>query len=81
MAFIETTPPEDAEGPLRELYDAARRRAGRVYKILQVQSLNPAALGASVQLYLTLMFGSSPLSRLEREALAVATSRANDCFY
>lgn len=81
MAFIETTPPGRAEGKLRKLYEAAIQRAGRVYKIVQVQSPNPDALASSMHLYRTLMFGESPLTRIEREALAVVTSRANDCFY
>ncbi|HET7855940.1 MAG TPA: carboxymuconolactone decarboxylase family protein, partial [Gaiellaceae bacterium] len=31
--------------------------------------------------YRMIMFGDSPLSRAEREAIAVAVSAANDCFY
>ncbi|HBK80373.1 MAG TPA: hypothetical protein DDZ83_12030 [Nitrospinae bacterium] len=32
-------------------------------------------------LYLTLMHGESGLSRIEREFIAVAVSKANGCFY
>ena len=49
--------------------------------ILASHSLNAAALEAHLQLYQTIMFGESPLSRTEREAIAVAVSAANDCFY
>jgi putative ABC transport system ATP-binding protein len=42
--------------------------------ILASHSLNEAALEAHVQLYRTIMFGDSPLSRPEREAIAVAVS-------
>jgi alkylhydroperoxidase family enzyme len=49
--------------------------------ILASHSLNAAALEAHVRLYRTIMFGGSPLSRAEREAIAVAVSAANDCFY
>jgi alkylhydroperoxidase family enzyme len=49
--------------------------------ILASHSLNEAALEAHLQLYRTIMFGDSPLSRTEREAIAVAVSAANDCFY
>ncbi|MEX2048322.1 MAG: carboxymuconolactone decarboxylase family protein [Gemmatimonadota bacterium] len=49
--------------------------------ILASHSLNPAALEAHQALYRTIMFGSSPLSRAEREAIAVAVSAANDCHY
>ena len=81
MAYIETTPPEKAEGPLADIYAAAIQRAGRVYEILRVQSANPPVLEASMQLYTQVMRGQSPLTRVEREAIAVAVSRANDCFY
>ncbi|HUP33616.1 MAG TPA: carboxymuconolactone decarboxylase family protein [Gaiellaceae bacterium] len=49
--------------------------------ILASHSLNPAALDAHIGLYRTIMFGESPLSRAEREAIAVAVSAANDCHY
>jgi len=81
MAYIETIDPEDARGPLRNEYDAAIGRAGRVYRILQVQSLNPETLHRSIGLYLASMHGPSGLARAEREMLAVVVSRANDCFY
>jgi len=81
MAFIETIPPDRAEGRLAKIYDAARKRAGRVFQILQVQSQNAPVLTASMGLYQAIMFGESPLSRVEREAMAVVVSRTNDCFY
>jgi alkylhydroperoxidase family enzyme len=46
-----------------------------------VQSLNPAALAASMQLYLASMHGPSGLSRADREMLATVVSWANHCFY
>ena len=49
--------------------------------ILRSHSLNPEALAAHLRLYRTIMFGESPLSRVEREAIAVAVSAANDCHY
>ena len=53
----------------------------QVANILASHSLNADAVDAHVRLYRTIMFGDSPLSRVEREALAVAVSAANDCFY
>jgi alkylhydroperoxidase family enzyme len=81
MAWIDTIGPDEARGPLKDIYDAAIRRAGRVYQILRVQSQNAEALRASLQMYLTLMFGPSPLTRAQREMLAVVVSRANLCRY
>ena len=81
MAWIRTIDVASASGRLRELYDAAVKRAGRVFQILRVQSQNAEALDRSLELYKMLMFGASPLSRRQREMLAVVTSRANDCHY
>jgi alkylhydroperoxidase family enzyme len=49
--------------------------------ILASHSLNAEALAAHEHLYRTIMFGESPLTRSEREAIAVAVSAANDCHY
>lgn len=81
MTHIRTVPPESASGLLKRIYDAAVARAGRVFNILRVQSLNPPALQASMDLYKVVMHGRSPLSRAERELIAVVVSQANDCFY
>lgn len=53
----------------------------RMANILASHSLNEPALKAHYALYRTVMFGASPLSRAEREAIAVAVSAANDCHY
>lgn len=81
MSWIQVVRPAAATGRLRELYDAAIARAGRVFQILQVQSPNPRALETSLELYKALMHGPSPLSRRQRELIAVVVSRANDCHY
>ncbi|MDR3673885.1 MAG: carboxymuconolactone decarboxylase family protein [Acidobacteriota bacterium] len=81
MAWIKVVEPEEATGALKQEYDVARERAGRVFNILKVQSLNPDALQASMQMYRATMFGSSGLSRAEREMLATVVSWANHCFY
>jgi len=81
VPHLRLTDVDEATGPLRAEYDAAIGRAGRVYRILQVQSLNPETLHRSIGLYLASMHGPSGLARAEREMLAVVVSRANDCFY
>lgn len=49
--------------------------------IIVSHSLNREAMLAHTRLYRTIMYGDSPLSRAEREAIAVAVSAANDCHY
>lgn len=81
MAWIQTIADDEAEGPLRQLYDAAYRRAGKVFNVVRVQSLNPTVLRAGIGLYQAAMFGPSELSRGLRELIAVVVSRANACHY
>jgi alkylhydroperoxidase family enzyme len=56
-------------------------RAGKVWQIIRLKSLNPPAMKHSTALYAALMHGSSPLSRAQREMIAVVVSRANGCHY
>ncbi len=81
MPYIEQIPVERATGLLRRLYDQALERAGRIWHIVHVMSQNPRAMDTSLGFYRALMFGPSPLSRWQREMLAVVTSKAADCFY
>lgn len=81
MAWIRTIPPDQATGRLAAEYRRGIERAGRVYQILQIQSLAPATLAASMRLYVATVRGKSGLLRAERELLALVVSRANECFY
>ena len=81
MPFIELIPGSKATGLLRKLFDEAIERSGRVWHIVHIMSQNPQAMDASMGLYKVIMFGPSPLTRWQREMLAVVTSKANDCFY
>ena len=81
MPHIELIGPDDATGLLKEEYDAAVARAGKVFNIVRSMSPNPRVLQASMGMYKAVMFGPSPLSRQERELLATVVSRENDCHY
>ena len=81
MAHLDLIDPEDAEGLLKEEYDAALERAGKVFNIVRSMSLSPPTLRASMELYKTIMFGPSDLSRQDRELLATAVSATNECYY
>ena len=81
MAHIPYVPDDRAEGLLAELYRRLRGEEGVVDNILRVHSLNPRSLQDHLQMYAHLMRGPSPLSRVQREMIAVTVSAANDCFY
>jgi alkylhydroperoxidase family enzyme len=81
MAWVRTLRDDEATGLLARIYEGVRKRAGRVFNILRVQSNNARTLKPGIDLYAAAMFGDSPLSRAQREMLAVVVSRENECHY
>ena len=82
MAWIRTIDPGEAQGLLRRLYEAAVRRAGKVYNVVRVQSLRPRMLQASTRLYTEVVRSAEcGLSREQREMIATVVSSVNRCRY
>ena len=81
MAWIRLVRPEDAQGDLRVSYEAALKRAGRVFHIVRAMSLAPKVLDASMGMYQAIMFAKGGLTRQQRELLAVVVSSTNSCHY
>jgi hypothetical protein len=72
----------DAQTPeLLEVYRRFKLQPSAVDHILAIHSLHPESLLGHYTFYRTIMFGPSPLSRAERETLAVAVSSRNGCVY
>ncbi|MXX36583.1 MAG: hypothetical protein F4Y91_20740 [Gemmatimonadetes bacterium] len=81
MPYIDIIPLKRATGLLKKQYEAALARAGRIWGIVSIMSPNPRAMKVSMDFYKTLMYGPSPLSRSQREMLAVVVSATNHCVY
>jgi uncharacterized peroxidase-related enzyme len=81
MSWINEIEISEADGPLAEIYKDLVEKRGKVSNVLKVHSLNPEAMSRHLDLYMTLMFGKSGLSRAEREAIGVVVSAENDCAY
>jgi alkylhydroperoxidase family enzyme len=81
MAHVHVLGYDESTGVARREYDAAVRRAGRIWNIVSIQSQLPEVMRDSMRLYQTVMYGESPLSRAQREMMAVVTSQVNDCHY
>jgi alkylhydroperoxidase family enzyme len=81
MPHIGQLGPEDCDPIARREYDKAMRRAGRIWNIVSIMSQNGAVMRDSMRLYAATMFGDSPLSRTQREMIAVVTSQLNECDY
>ncbi|MBL7073827.1 peroxidase-related enzyme [candidate division KSB1 bacterium] len=81
MPWISIKDEGKATGQLKEIYEELKGKRGKISNIMRVQSLNPGAMKAHLNLYINLMFGQSGLSREDREMIAVVVSAANGCEY
>ncbi len=81
MPWIKQITVEDATGLLKKELDKAIQRAGRLWHIVHIMSLNPLVLKTSMDQYGAIMKGRSPLSRAQREMLATVVAVENDCYY
>lgn len=81
MPHVERIHPDDADGLLKRIYEQRMARAGRLWEIVAVQGQNAESLRESMRLYGQVMFGESPLTRAQREMIAVVTSKTNGCHY
>ena len=81
MPWIKVYSMDEATGFLKKQYETAVKRAGRIWHIVSIMSQNPRVMKTSMEVYGALMFGSSPLSRGQREMLAVVVSVENHCIY
>ena len=79
MTWIPIVPYGEAEGPLARIYD--QLGGADVDDILRIHSLNPLSMAHHTHLYAHLMRGPGPLTRAQREMIAVTVSAENDCFY
>jgi len=82
MAWIKIINEDEATGRLKELYDKYWDDSwAGVDNILRIHSLNVKSMQTHYDLYAHLMRGRSPLSRPQREMIAVVVSAANRCHY
>lgn len=81
MPYIKQITVDKATGLVKRELEKAIKRAGRVWNIVQIMSLNGRVMKESMEMYGATMFAESPLSRQQREMLAVVVSKANHCGY
>ena len=81
MAWIAEIDEREAKGSLKDQYSKLKEPWGGIDNILKIHSLNPESLAPHVQLYITVMFGKSPIPRIDREMIALVVSSINQCHY
>ncbi len=81
MSYIGYIEDREANEELKALYRKYRSPHGDVDHILKIHSYQPRSMVGHYELYKTLMFGPSELSRVQREMIAVVVSAENRCKY
>ena len=81
MAWIKTVDETEAQGKVKELYDGFKGQLGFVPNLFRLFSIKPRTMEATANLFKTVHYGPSPLSRTQREAIALVVSVINQCHY
>ena len=81
MAYIKMISEDEAQGDVKSLYNDYLAPWGGVDNILKIHGLLPHTLKPHYDLYKSAMFGKGPLTRRQREMIAVVVSHANRCQY
>lgn len=81
MALDLPTSEEGLPPELIAYFDKCREKLGMVPNVLLAYVHNPRKLSGFIAFYNELMLGESPLTKLEREMVAVVVSCANHCYY
>jgi uncharacterized peroxidase-related enzyme len=72
---------ESVSEETRRYWDLCQEKLGLVPNVIRAYSFDDEKLNAFTRMYNLLMLGSSGLSKLEREMIAVVVSSVNRCFY
>jgi len=81
MTWIRTVNKDKASGKTKKVYDRIMKERGHLANIFIAQGLDPEVLEHHLDLYEILMIDPGPLSREEREMIAVIVSAANRSAY
>lgn len=81
MSWIKTVSPQQATGELADIYRKIAGTRNDVASVHQIQSLNPKAMLAHLELYKSVVFRRGSLDRIARERIAVVVSATNRCPY
>lgn len=81
MAWIRTVGKDEASGKTKKVYEKILKERGHLANIFIAQGAEPEILEDHVNMYVHLMIDPGPLTREEREMVAVIVSAANRSAY
>lgn len=81
MAFIKYITYENASDELKKLYETLGGESKQPANVVRIASPNPKVMETMIPFYRAIMYNPSPLSRQQREMIAIVTSVINQCHY
>jgi uncharacterized peroxidase-related enzyme len=78
---IDLPDPEKLDDDIKGYFDKCLEKLGMIPNVLRAFSFNQDKFRTFTKFYNQLMLGDSPLSKLEREMIAVVVSSCNRCYY
>src|SRR4030043_19183 len=81
MVWIKAPDKETASGKTKKVYNRILKERGHLANIFRAQGMDPDVLEDHLSMYVHLMIDPGPLSREEREMIAVIVSAANRSAY
>ena len=81
MPYIRQIPVNEATGLLKKQFEQELESTGHVWNIMHVMSIAPRTMKACTDFHREISYGTSPLSRVQLEMLAVVTTKTLNCHY
>ena len=81
MPYLKVINENEASGELKKVYEQIGSARGKLSNIMKIHSLMPDTMIKHLELYLSIMFSKTNLTREEKEILAVVVSKNNNCDY
>jgi alkylhydroperoxidase family enzyme len=81
MPYIKQIPVDEATGLIKKQFEQELESTGHVWNIIHVMSIAPLTMKACTEFHVAISYGSSPLSRVQREMLATVTAKTLNCHY
>lgn len=81
MSFIGYIAYEDATDDLKKLYEKMSGPSNTPANIVRIAGHNPKAMESHINFYRSIQYHKSPITRSQREMIAVVVSAINECHY
>ncbi|MBI1933086.1 MAG: peroxidase-related enzyme [Ignavibacteriales bacterium] len=81
MAWIKQINENEATGKLKQVYDEILNTRGKISNVMKIHSIDVDSMKHHLDLYLSIIYSESNISKEEKELIAVVVSSINNCSY